>query len=56
MGVWLLSRSDSTIVARHEVPGLQFGQFEELRRPARPRELSFLGVERGPVARRVSRA
>ena len=27
MGEWLLSRRDSTIVARHEVPGLQFGHF-----------------------------
>jgi hypothetical protein len=27
--------------------GLKFGQFGELSRPARPRELSFLGVERG---------
>jgi hypothetical protein len=38
----------STIVARHEVPGLlQFGHFGELRRRPPPRELSFLGVERG---------
>jgi hypothetical protein len=25
MGGWFLSRRDSTIVARHEVPGLEFG-------------------------------
>ena len=27
--------------------GLEFGHFGELRRPARPRELNFLGVKRG---------
>jgi hypothetical protein len=26
----LLSRRDSTIVARHEVPGLQFGHLEKV--------------------------
>ncbi len=30
MGGWFLSRRGSTIVARHEVPGLHFGQFQSV--------------------------
>jgi hypothetical protein len=30
MGGWFLSRRDSTIVARHEVPCLQFGHLERV--------------------------
>ena len=29
MGEWLLSRRDRLIVARHEVPGLEFGHFKD---------------------------
>jgi len=35
------------IVARHEVPGLEFGHFKEQKPTARPEELGLLGVERG---------
>jgi hypothetical protein len=35
------------IVARHEVPGVEFGHFREQKPTARPEELGLLGVERG---------
>jgi hypothetical protein len=47
MGEWLLSRRDRLIVARHEVPGLEFGHLPKAwvlvwsdLRPEGPRELS----------------
>jgi hypothetical protein len=42
-----MSRRDRAIVAKHEVPGLEFGHFREQKPTARPEELGLLGVERG---------